>query len=278
MLTMSHADFYEKLEDYRQYLLEQRLSFHTIQKYVGDMKALFPKGEEPVAISQIQLDILFSQLEKELKISTINSYKKSCNRFFQWAKFDIKLALTTTQSKNSLENVLSLEDYDTLTCVAMQKNKYKAFAIMSLLANTGIRVGEIKFLTREALYTKGFWVYDKAKYRYVCLSNSLCELLEIYCKYENITQGPIFLGKNNSPISEKGVWIMLKRLARTANVDEDLVYPHSFRHLFAKLYIDKTGNIADLADILGHNSIETTRIYTRTSIDEKREILDSLIP
>ncbi len=276
--TIKCSDLSTELEKYRQYLMDQKLSPHTIQKYIGDIKLLFSESETNVTISQSHVEAHFSQLEKHLKISTVNSYKKSCNKFFCWANSNIKLELTPMQNKNSLENVLSLEDYDTLICVAMQKNKYKAFVIMSLLANTGIRVGEIKFITREALYEKGFWVYNKAKYRYVCLPNSICELLEIYCKYENITKGPIFLGRGGAPISEKGVWIMLKRLARTAKVDEKLVYPHSFRHLFAKLYIDKTGNIADLADILGHSSIETTRIYTRTSISEKRKVLNSLIP
>lgn len=142
---------------------------------------------------------------------------------------------------------------------------------MKTIAQTGIRVGELKYVTVEAIQVGITIVWNKEKYRNVYLTNKLCEELQMYCSDNNISEGPIFCGnKKGQTITNGAVWKSLKYLAIQAGIPQELVYPHSFRHLFAKEYMQKIGDISELADLLGHTRLETTWIYTKTTSEEKR--------
>lgn len=148
---------------------------------------------------------------------------------------------------------------------------------MKTITQPGIRVGELKYVTVEAIQVGITIVWNKEKYRNVYLTNKLCEELQIYCSDNNISEGPIFCGnKKGRTITNGAVWKSLKYIAIQAGIPQELVYPHSFRHLFAKEYMRKIGDISELADLLGHTRLETTWIYTKTTSEEKRVRLEHL--
>ena len=148
---------------------------------------------------------------------------------------------------------------------------------MKTIAQTGIRISELKFVTFEAVKEGSALVWNKGKYRTVYFTSALQgELLE-YCKDIGCTKGIIFCGRaKGKAITQGAVWKGLKYIARQADVPEEKVYPHSFRHLFAKEYMRKVGDIFELADLLGHSRLDTTWIYTKTTSDEKRSRLELL--
>ena len=141
---------------------------------------------------------------------------------------------------------------------------------------TGIRVSELNFLTVEVLSAGKFTVGNKGRSREVYLPDKLITELNHYCKGENIQSGVIFRGNRQTAISRTAVYKMLVRLAELAGVEKKKAHPHSFRHLFAITYMRQYSDLTELADILGHSSLETTRIYTATSAEEKRNKLNSL--
>lgn len=159
------------------------------------------------------------------------------------------------------------------------KNKWekKQYYIMKTIAQTGIRIGELKYVTVEAVKEGSTVVWNKGKYRTVYFTDNLCHELLRYCMEIDCTTGVIFCGRENGKaITPGAVWKSLKYIARKVEVPEAMVYPHSFRHLFAKEYMRKVGDISELADLLGHSRLETTWIYTKTTSDEKRRKLELL--
>ena len=261
---------------YEEYLTSKGLSKNTRKKYLLDLKLLISDDDKSIPTIEACCHKI-EHLKKDHKISSINSYIRTWNAFFKWCNFDYRADFLIEQKNNSVENVLTKQDYTALVTFAHTNRRQKAYIVVQLLACTGIRVGEVKYITVEAIQQKRVLIYNKGKYRIVCIPDRLCEEITKYCDSHNIKSGAVIQGREKgSFISEKGIWIMLKRLAREAGIDENVVYPHSFRHFFAKTYLSKTGNLADLADILGHSNIETTRIYTRTSLEEKRMIMNQL--
>ena len=196
----------------------------------------------------------------------------------KWAgREDLVLKTVRIQKKTSMENVISRQEYEKMLEVAKKQTSQRNYMIMKVLAMTGMRVGELQYLTTEALKTGKITIIKKGKYREVCMQKSLIKMLREYCRKEEIFSGYLFFGRNRKqPLDTTGVWKMLKKIAGKAGVDPEKVYPHSFRHLFAKTYMQEIGNILELADILGHSNIETTRMYTLTSTEEKRNALEKL--
>ena len=161
------------------------------------------------------------------------------------------------QKKCSVENVISRKEYQELLNYAKSSGRKKYYYIMRTLALTGIRVSELQYITVETLETGRVQVYNKGKIRDVYLPDVLIRELKKFCREEKENDGIIFRGRGGDPIKEK-------------------VHPHSFRHFFAISYMERYGNLAELADLLGHTSIETTRIYTTSTVEEKRRKLNNL--
>ena len=166
------------------------------------------------------------------------------------------------QKQNGLENMITKECYLKMLHYADAHNKRKQYCIMKTIAQTGIRIGELKFVTVEAIKEGSTVVWNKGKYRTVYFTDNLChELLRYYMEID-CSAGVIFSGREKgSPITPGAVWKNLKYIARQVEVPEEMVYPHSFRHLFAKEYMRKVGDISELADLLGHSSLSVTEGY-----------------
>jgi len=260
---------------YEEYLQKQHLSKNTIYIYIREANHL--KEYLSQKVEEQNLNQYTAYLKSNYKAVTVNLYLVACKRFLEFCGYtDNNIKFVKIQPKQSVENVIDKADYNKMLSYAHQHGKQKASLILRTLACTGIRVSELNDITVEGLATGRIEVFNKQKYREVYLPNKLVIELDKYCREENIKSGPIFLGNRGTPISRVGVWDMIQRLAQKSGIEKEKAHPHSFRHLFAKTYMEQFGNLSELADILGHSSIEVTRRYTMSSAEEKRERMDSL--
>ena len=274
---MKTWDIKKKLILFQNQMKEQEYSEITLEKYVKDIrKMLSYMGNKEVEKSTLQEYKCY--LVEHYKPNTVNSYIISINVFMRWVKReDLILKTIRIQKKTSLENVISRQEYEKMIEEAKEQKSWRNYMILKVLAMTGMRVGELQYLTTEALENGKIIVMKKGKYREIYMQESLIQLLHEYCKKEKISSGYLFFGRSREkPLDTTGIWKMLKKIAKKAGIEPQKVYPHSFRHLFAKTYMKEIGNILELADILGHSNVETTRMYTLTSMEEKRNALERL--
>lgn len=274
--VLSKKKAMEMLDVYIAEMKLNELSDTTIVKYVVDINQWLSTAPEIISKADI-LDYK-ENLCVKYKVASVNSKIISINRYLKW--LDVKeLTVKTkrTQSACGLENMITKECYLKMLRYADAHNKRKQYCIMKTIAQTGIRIGELKYVTVEAVKEGSTVVWNKGKYRTVYFVDNLCRELLQYCMEIDCSTGVIFSGRENgSPITPGAVWKSLKYIARQVEVPEAMVYPHSFRHLFAKEYMRKVGDISELADLLGHSRLETTWIYTKTTSDEKRRKLELL--
>lgn len=211
-------------------------------------------------------------LQSQYKPATINSIIVAVNKYLKWlGSKDLVVKKIKQQQKSSLESVVSKADYGRLLRFAKRMGYEDMYFIMKIIATTGIRISELNFFTVEAIQDSYYiHVRNKAKDRDIILTKELSRDLKRYCRENRIRSGQIF------KINESTIWRRMKRIAGAARVNKDNVHAHSFRHLFAKEYMERYNNALELADILGHSRLETTMIYTRSTSEEKRKKLEKL--
>lgn len=276
--TLKVAEMRLKLESYVNTLRDEELSRATRYKYQHDiMKFItFIGGHKTIRKSDV---IRYKDyLMKQHKTATVNSYLISLNRYLVWLKQeDLTVKTVRMQRKSCLDNVLSECEYKKLLQVCERANNERDYLMLRTLAATGIRVCELPYITYEAVVKGEVDVHAKGRSRTVFIPPVLASRLQAFCHKHAISSGSVFLGSGQRGcLHPSSVWKVLKRLAFKAGVAPEKVYPHSFRHLFAKTYMHKIGNIFELADLLGHSSIETTRLYTLTTTREKRKTVNML--
>ncbi len=268
-----------KREDYKDELIKKELSRNTVCKYLRDVKKFFDFcTQEKMDSGGFETVAKYKEYLKKYKSSSVNSYLISLNRYFKWLKMDeMCVSLIKCQKKFFTAAELTITDYKAMLRYAAGRGKIKWYLIMRCLGSMGIRVGELKFITYEALLSGSAEIFFKSKLRTILIPDNLKSELLYFCLNENILSGTVFMNKNKSaPIDTSVIWRNLKKIAAGAGVDSSKVYPHNFRHMFARVYMDEYHDIAELADILGHSSIETTRIYTKSSKETQRTRLESL--
>lgn len=263
------------LQKYKDYLKCCNYADNTVRLYLKQAEKLvgYLDGKE------VTWDAVHLYLVRLSSYSPVtqNLYIIAINHYLDWNGHpELRQRTKRVQCRQSLDNVLSIGEYRRLLQCAREAQKEKYYLIMRTMAGTGIRVGELAYFTVESVKNRHIVVYNKGKYREVYASDYLMEKILAYCRNNGIESGCIFLGRGNAPLNVHSIWEMLKKLARQAKVPEAKVYPHSFRHLFAKTYMEQYGNLAELASLLGHSSLEMTRIYTLTSGDEKRRALGQM--
>ncbi|MFQ9515039.1 MAG: tyrosine-type recombinase/integrase [Eubacterium sp.] len=267
----------QKLKNYEKYLEEQELAPSTIQTYKL-YATKFVRYIERQRITKKQVldyrDLLF---EEGYKVNTINLNIISVNRFLKYCKKEqCTVKMKKCQCRQSIENIITEKEYRALLTYARKTGRKKYYAIMKTLALTGIRISELQYITVSVL-DKGYaQVNNKGKIREIYLPESLISILENFCYMENISEGVIFRGSKGNAITRVAVWKQLKYMADKVGIDREKVYPHSFRHFFAVSYMKHYSNIFELADLLGHSNLETTRIYLTESIEEKRKRIEKL--
>lgn len=267
----------KRIKEYEMYLKEQELAEGTIEIYIRYAKQIEKyiqmAGATKATILSFKNDLRDSKVAPatfNLAIISVNKYLKYIGRPECVVKTD------KIQKAKSLENVISMEEYKAMLEAAKNGSRKKYYYIMKTLAQTGIRVSELKYFTVEILQMKKIHVANKGKIREIYLPDTLiCELRK-YCQDNSIRSGVIFRGSTNKVIGRSSVYKMLIRIGTEIGISKEKLYPHSFRHLFAITYINCYGNLAELADILGHSNLETTRIYTVSTVEEKRKRMDKL--
>ena len=250
----------------------------TVQKYRRDITAFTrwldgrPVSKENAAGWKAHL------LERGYKPETINSKLSAINGFFAYMNWAIRVKFLKIQRQlfRDPARELTREEYTRLLTTAREKGQERLALIMETLCATGIRISELRYITVEAVKDGRATISLKGKIRTILLSTKLCRKLQKYAKKEKIASGAIFRTKSGKPISRRQVWYELKRLCAAAGVEAGKVFPHNLRHLFATTFYRACKDIARLADVLGHSSIETTRIYLAVSGTEQARQLDKL--
>jgi len=266
-----------KLKEYEDYLFQKELSGGTISIYKRQAELLLTYLDGRPVTRKEMIAYKNHLIGQNRKVSTTNLHIVAANSYIKYAGYaDCTIRTCRLQKNRCLENVISMEEYRRILLYTKESGRMKYYYIMKALAFTGMRVSELSFLTVEVLAAGKFAVDNKGKTRYIYLSTGLTEELSAYCREEKIESGVIFMGKNKNPISRIAVYKMLIHLADLAGIEKKKAHPHSFRHLFAVTYMNQYANLTELADLLGHSSLETTRIYTVTTAEEKRKRLDGL--
>lgn len=267
----------KELEEFRAYLHCHELSERTQEIYLLHTKRFLLWLDGRLLTKQEVMSYKEKIIADGRKAATVNLAIMSVNRYLRFAGHEeCTVRALRVQKAQCPDNILSIAEYRKMTTYARQSGQEKYYCIMRTLALTGIRVSELAGCTVEAIGQGSFEVENKGKRRNVYLPCKLTGDLKHYCSEANINNGVIFRGSQGMPISRIAVYKMLVRLAQKAGVPWEKAHPHSFRHLFAITYMQKYANLPELADILGHSSLETTRIYTMTSAEDKRRRMNEL--
>lgn len=264
------------LKRYRDYLISMDKSESTVSIYMRQARLLL-SACNGMPEDRKELEQYLEAMKHRFQPATVNLYATAINSYMKWNGCgDMKIHTRKLTKKYVLENVISEEDYQMMLAYARRTGREKYYFIMRVLAGTGIRIGELAYITVENVRQGMGYVYNKGKCREIFIGDELRESLLEYCQRTGISEGVIFKGSTGKVISRSAVWQMLVKIADRAGVDRAKAHPHSFRHFFAKTYIRKYGDITALANILGHNSLEITRIYTMCTCEEIRAQMNQL--
>ena len=207
---------------------------------------------------------------------TVNSMLAVLNGFFRfmgWDALRVKFLKIQRQVFRDQSRELSKDDYSRLVETARSLGRDRLALLMETICGTGIRVSEVRYITVEAAQTGRTEITLKGKIRTILIPNKLCRKLLKYAKKQKIASGEVFLTRDGTGLSRKQIWAEMKRLCKYAGVEASKVFPHNLRHLFATTFYRSSRDIVKLADILGHSSIDTTRIYLISSgADHARQL------
>lgn len=258
----------------------EELSEKTLTKYNRDINEFIQTANIKTKedITKDKLIEYKENLMNKSKTSTVNNKIIIINKFltFLFNNKDYNLKQIKTQNKFEVDNILSKTDYDRLLKWAIKLNKMVMYYLMRTLAGTGIRISELQYITVEAVKKGKTEIYNKGKKRPVYIKESLQKELKRYCKDKGIEKGIIFKSRGEKPLDNAYIYKEIQYIAGQARVNKKKAHPHSFRHLFAKEYLNAGGNYLNLADILGHSSTDTTRIYSVKDANENRADLNKM--
>lgn len=268
----------KEINQYKNFLIEEEKSPETIEKYLANIREFCDWKQEEKLTKQLFVDYKKYLIGKKLSPVTVNSKLSALNGFLKFLKLDnycVKFLKIQKQIFRSEERELTKAEYERLVKTAYQKGKEQLALIIQTIGSTGIRVSELKYITKDAVLNSKANIHLKGKERVILIPKDLKKILLPYIKKSNITE-QVFVTKNNNPIDRKQVWRQMKHLCKEAKVDESKVFPHNLRHLFAVVFYKINKDIAKLADVLGHSSINTTRIYLMSTGKEHSNLLNRL--
>ena len=268
----------ELINQFRNYLINEEKSQATLEKYIRDITAfmvwLNGRTVDKATVIEYKNTIIESYAP-----TSANSMLSSINSFFmymEWYDCKVKTFKIQKQIFANKEKELTKAEYERLLKAAKKKNNEKLYLLMQTICSTGIRVSELRFITKEAVITGQASINCKGKMRVVILPEKLCVALRRYAKEQKITSGSIFVSKNRKPLDRSNIWKLLKGLCESAGVSKDKVFPQNLRHQYARTYYSIEKDVVRLADILGHSSVNTTRIYTMETGEVHRKQIQRL--
>lgn len=266
---------FDDIERFEAYLIEAERSCGTIEKYTRDVRAfkiwLLESGEKEAHITKDAAMRWKKHLIQSGRApATVNSMIASLNTFFKFKNRNDCCIRSIRQQKRffrSKNRDLTKSEYEKLLRAAYRKGNEKLALIMETICATGIRVSEVKYITVDAARSGRAEIYLKGKQRVVLMPKKLCQKLKNFAGRNEIT-GEIFVTRSGKSLDRRQIWSWMKKLCELAGIAKEKVFPHNLRHLFAKSFYEKFKDIVSLSDVLGHSSVETTRIYLVNTEDE----------
>lgn len=268
----------KEIQKFEKYLIEEEKSNNTIEKYIRDIIA-FSKYCTDSITKDIVIAYKQSLIDDGYAVRSINSMLASINSLFSflgWYELRVKALKIQQAVFCPEEKELSRAEYERLCKTAERKHKKRLSLIVQTICGTGIRVSELQFITVEAVRKGVAMVSLKGKTRSVFIINDLQKKLLHYISEQKLSSGAIFVTRTGKPLSRTNIWREMKNLCIDAEVNPEKVFPHNLRHLFARVFYGIEKDIAKLADILGHSSINTTRIYIISTGSEHRQRMERM--
>ncbi len=266
------------IAEFKEHLILEERSEITIEKYIRDVKA-FTAYTQNTSVTKETVIAYKKHLQENYAARSVNSMLASINSLFAflgWHDLKVKSLKLQQQVFCPEEKELSKAEYTRLCRTAERKHNERLNLILQTICGTGIRVSELQYITVEAVKHGEAVVNCKAKTRSVFIVKELKQKLLRYAAEQNIKSGMIFVTRTGKPISRTNIWREMKALCEEANVNPQKVFPHNLRHLFARVFYGIEKDIAKLADILGHSSINTTRIYIISTGTEHRQRMENM--
>lgn len=269
----------EVMKCFREYLRKEEKSKNTVEKYLRDVTA-FAVWLDGETVTK-ETTVAFKQylLDSGYAVRSVNSMLASLNCLFSflgWSDCKVKSLKIQRQVYCSEEKELTKAEYERLCRTAKEKHNERLNLILQTICGTGIRVSELSFITVEAVKKGEATVSLKGKTRTIFLVKERQKKLLRYIAEQGLQSGAVFVTRTGKPINRTTIWREMKALCKEANVNPDKVFPHNLRHLFARVFYGIEKDIAKLADILGHSSIETTRIYIISTGTEHRRRMEKM--
>ena len=268
----------KSINAYKQYLLMAEKAHATITKYINEVERLSEYLEHN-ALNKCALLEYRETLAENFSSRTVNTKLAAINGYLAFIGADeYKVHLLKVQGKAFIaENrELSAAEYKRLVNAADASGNDRLSLVMQTICATGIRISELRYITTDAIEKHHTEIRLKGKSRTVLIPNKLCKKLAEYAARQRIDTGAVFRTKGGKPLDRANVCHDMKRLCNAAHVERSKVFPHNLRHLFARAFYSIEKNLSHLADVLGHSSIETTRIYVAASSRQYERMLDKM--
>ena len=268
----------KEIERFRNYLREEEKSENTMEKYIRDVTAFSAFCDGTITKDTV---IAYNQnlIDSGYAVRSINSMLASINSLFSflgWYELRVKSLKVQQQVFCPEEKEMTKAEYERLCRTAERKQNERLCLILQTICGTGIRVSELQFITVEAVRKGEATVSLKGKTRSIFIVRDLQKKLLRYISEQHIMTGAIFITRTGKPMSRTNIWREMKSLCIEAEVNPEKVFPHNLRHLFARVFYSIEKDIAKLADILGHSSINTTRIYIISTGTEHRQRMERM--
>lgn len=267
MKTVGRSLTKEQIDCYVDNLQDQERTENTVKQYTSYLH-MFSLWLDGRALTKQELIRWKNQLSENYAVASVNTMLAAVNgflRFMGWNSIVVKLLKVQKALFRSEDKELSCDEYTKLVQTADRNGDTRLSLLIQTICSTGIRVSELKFITVEAVQCGKTEVFNKGKRRLIFLPEKLRRILRRYIQEQKINSGAVFITRTGKPLDRSNIWRSMKGLCQEAGVDAAKVFPHNLRHLFARQFYSQEKDSYRLADILGHTSINTTRIYTMES-------------
>ena len=268
-----------EFDQFEDYLRHDEREESTIEAYLRSLTRFAEWADGRAVTKELAMEWKTALAESGYRPISVNAMLAAVNKFFIcMGREDCKVKYLKLQRQmfRKSEKDLSKEEYQRLVQAAHEKGDLRMELILETICATGIRVGELKYITLEAVRAGVAEIALKGKIRTILLPRRLCRKLQKYAKQQKIASGKLFLTQDGLPVSRQSIWTRMKALCEAAGVERSKVFPHNLRSLFARSFYGSCHDVVRLADVLGHSSIETTRIYLMSTGKEYLRQLDKL--
>ena len=268
-----------EFDQFEDYLRHDEREESTIEAYLRSLTRFAEWADGRAVTKELAMEWKAVLSEAGYRPISVNAMLAAVNKFFTcMGREDCKVKYLKLQRQmfRKSEKDLYKEEYQRLVQAAHEKGDLRMELILETICATGIRVGELKYITVEAVRAGVAEIALKGKIRTILLPHRLCRKLQKYAKQQKIASGKLFLTQDGLPVSRQSIWTRMKALCEAAGVERSKAFPHNLRSLFARSFYGSCHDVVRLADVLGHSSIETTRIYLMSTGKEYLRQLDKL--